>query len=309
MPRPDPALFDKFKSIRDHIKANCRDLERWPSYFDRRYYEFLSYFELLPEDYYPQILELGCGIGYQSAFLALISDKVTATDLPDEDIKTHTAGIEKARQLQKCIDIQNVEFIGTSAENLPFADNSFSMVFNSHVLEHIPDKVKALREIYRVLKPGGIHFCVVPASSEKFYSFFNYYLYILKRSIYHLFKKISGKNKSRLIAQNKIIHFERQLKSFPFPPSHGHSKSFISEYHEWKPDAWKNLILENAPFILLKQQTTQSNPLLPMLGTIFPKGAVYLHSLTRSKELKYGHIKFLKSVGINSVMIFQKPDA
>ncbi|QXP51768.1 class I SAM-dependent methyltransferase [Cellulophaga sp. HaHa_2_1] len=39
--------------------------------------------------------------------------------------------------------------------DLPFADNSFDIIFCNHVLEHIPDDTKAMEEIYRILKPNG----------------------------------------------------------------------------------------------------------------------------------------------------------
>ena len=41
---------------------------------------------------------------------------------------------------------------------LPFEDNSFDMIFCNHVLEHIPDDSKAMRELFRVLKKGGMEF-------------------------------------------------------------------------------------------------------------------------------------------------------
>ena len=39
--------------------------------------------------------------------------------------------------------------------NLPFDDNTFDTIFCNHVLEHIPDDTKAMKELYRVLKKGG----------------------------------------------------------------------------------------------------------------------------------------------------------
>jgi len=39
--------------------------------------------------------------------------------------------------------------------NLPFNDNEFDVIFCNHVLEHIPDDEEAMRELYRVMKPGG----------------------------------------------------------------------------------------------------------------------------------------------------------
>ena len=46
--------------------------------------------------------------------------------------------------------------------DLPFEDNSFDVVFCNHVLEHIEDDAKAMRELYRVLKPKGIGIFQVP---------------------------------------------------------------------------------------------------------------------------------------------------
>ncbi len=39
--------------------------------------------------------------------------------------------------------------------NLPFHDNNYDVILCNHVLEHIPDDVKAMQELYRVMKPGG----------------------------------------------------------------------------------------------------------------------------------------------------------
>jgi SAM-dependent methyltransferase len=46
--------------------------------------------------------------------------------------------------------------------NLPFEDNSYDIVLCNHVLEHIPDDTKAMQELYRVLKPGGMGIFQIP---------------------------------------------------------------------------------------------------------------------------------------------------
>lgn len=46
--------------------------------------------------------------------------------------------------------------------NLPFADNSFDIILCNHVLEHIPDDTKAMQELFRILKPGGMGIFQVP---------------------------------------------------------------------------------------------------------------------------------------------------
>lgn len=45
---------------------------------------------------------------------------------------------------------------------LPFADNTYDIIFCNHVLEHIPDDTKAMQELYRVLKPGGMAILQIP---------------------------------------------------------------------------------------------------------------------------------------------------
>jgi len=59
--------------------------------------------------------------------------------------------------------------------DLPFEDNNFDMVFCNHVLEHIEDDTKAMSELYRVLKPGGMGIFQIPQdlSLEKTYEDFN----------------------------------------------------------------------------------------------------------------------------------------
>jgi len=46
--------------------------------------------------------------------------------------------------------------------NLPFKDNSYDVILCNHVLEHIPDDTKAMKELYRILKPGGMAILQIP---------------------------------------------------------------------------------------------------------------------------------------------------
>lgn len=50
---------------------------------------------------------------------------------------------------------------------LPFDDNRFDLVFCNHVLEHIPDDRAAMRELYRVLKPGGTAVLQIPLDPSR----------------------------------------------------------------------------------------------------------------------------------------------
>lgn len=46
--------------------------------------------------------------------------------------------------------------------DLPFNENTYDIIFCNHVLEHIPDDTKAMQELYRVLKPGGMAILQIP---------------------------------------------------------------------------------------------------------------------------------------------------
>ncbi|MBW3519039.1 class I SAM-dependent methyltransferase [Flavobacterium sp. NKUCC04_CG] len=46
--------------------------------------------------------------------------------------------------------------------NLPFNDNTFDIVLCNHVLEHIPNDTQAMKELYRILKPGGMGIFQIP---------------------------------------------------------------------------------------------------------------------------------------------------
>lgn len=50
---------------------------------------------------------------------------------------------------------------------LPFKDNSYDVIFCNHVLEHIPDDDKAMEELYRILKPGGMAILQIPQDLNK----------------------------------------------------------------------------------------------------------------------------------------------
>lgn len=52
-------------------------------------------------------------------------------------------------------------------QSLPFPDNSFDVIFCNHVLEHVEDDAKAMRELYRVLRSGGFGIFQVPVDYSR----------------------------------------------------------------------------------------------------------------------------------------------
>jgi SAM-dependent methyltransferase len=100
--------------------------------------------------HFERALEIGAGTGYFSLNLvqAGVVGHATCTDISPGMLTTLQAN---ARRLE--ID---VDATACDAEDLPFEDDSFDLVFGHAVLHHLPDLDRAFSEFRRVLKPGGI---------------------------------------------------------------------------------------------------------------------------------------------------------
>jgi len=70
------------------------------------------------------------------------------------DINAAMLNVGRARLLDRGIH-GNVEYVQANAENLPFPENSFDCVTIAFGLRNVTDKARALKSMYRVLKPGG----------------------------------------------------------------------------------------------------------------------------------------------------------
>ncbi|MDH5279466.1 MAG: class I SAM-dependent methyltransferase [Actinomycetota bacterium] len=98
---------------------------------------------------YRDALEIGAGTGF---FLLNLAQSGVATRLSLSDI---SPGMVAAAQSNAQALGLEVDARVADAEHLPFADGSFDLVVGHAVLHHIPDVDRALREVLRVLRPGG----------------------------------------------------------------------------------------------------------------------------------------------------------
>jgi len=101
------------------------------------------------------VLDLGSGAGNDCFVARAIvgeTGKVTGIDFTE-------AMLEKAKVNAAKLGYTNIDFIKGDIENMPLPDNTYDVVISNCVLNLVPDKQKAFKEIYRLLKPGG-HFCV-----------------------------------------------------------------------------------------------------------------------------------------------------
>ncbi len=114
---------------------------------------------------YERALELGCGTGFFLLNLMQggIATKGSVTDLSPGMVK---------------VALRNAENLGldvdggvADAEAIPYEDNTFDLVVGHAVLHHLPDVEKSLREVLRVLKPGGRYvFAGEPSTIGDFYA-------------------------------------------------------------------------------------------------------------------------------------------
>lgn len=94
-----------------------------------------------------RVLDVGCGNGYILSRYALAGAHVSGVDITPTGVR-----LSRSRFAQMGLEGDIRE---ANAEQLPFQDESFDCVCSMGVLHHTPDMSSAIREIHRVLKPGG----------------------------------------------------------------------------------------------------------------------------------------------------------
>lgn len=127
--------------------------EKWSISFDERCIEYArDRFEHVAgptRTPYATALELGCGTGFFTLNLKLagVLEHGHVTDLSP-------GMVEVAKRNARSLGF-DVEGRVADAERLPYDDDTFDLVVGHAVLHHIPDVEQAMREVLRVLKPGG----------------------------------------------------------------------------------------------------------------------------------------------------------
>ncbi|MGH9691519.1 MAG: class I SAM-dependent methyltransferase [Candidatus Acidiferrales bacterium] len=93
------------------------------------------------------VLEIGCGIGVDALEWSRAGNRMVCVDYNLPSVEITRARFQDAGA--------SGTFINDDAENLPFADNTFDLIYSFGVLHHTPGTEKAIQEVYRCLKPGG----------------------------------------------------------------------------------------------------------------------------------------------------------
>ena len=97
------------------------------------------------------VLDLGCGAGLDLFLYA----KAVGSGGKLYGLDMSQAMIDKARKNLESVNIRNVEFLNVSADAIALPDASVHLVAANGIYNLSPDKDAVMREVYRVLKPGG----------------------------------------------------------------------------------------------------------------------------------------------------------
>lgn len=100
-----------------------------------------------------RVLEVGCGIGTDAALFARAGAEYTGVD-------SSSTALELARR-RFCLEGLDGRFIRATLTALPFADESFDLVYSHGVIHHVADPDGAVREFHRVARTGGMVIAMV----------------------------------------------------------------------------------------------------------------------------------------------------
>ena len=119
-------------------------------------------FERLPVGPGHRVLDMGCGGGRHAFALYRRGADVVALDMDAAELKD-VAGMFAAMAAEgEAPDGATAQAVRGTAYSLPFEDDSFDRIIAAEVLEHLPEDSRAMAELFRVLKPGGLIAVTVP---------------------------------------------------------------------------------------------------------------------------------------------------
>lgn len=170
------------------------------------------------------VLEVGSGTGAQLRELGSIAKSAIGVDLQSSYLKP-----------------PQDDFIYYDGVHLPFADNSFDVIYSSNTMEHVTDEPRLHLEMKRVLRPGGVAIHVVPSSAWRLWSTAIYYALLPKL----IFSFLSRTNDQRLlIAEEGFASSRRGIRSCMLdlicPARHGERGNRFTEWWHFRAASWSS---------------------------------------------------------------------
>jgi len=149
----------------------------------------------------PKILDIGCGNG--ALLLYLINTVGQRFSLEATGVDISAFDIEIARRQIAFFGVPNCRFEVADGQQLPFADASFDVVTALEIIEHLADPGNLLKEIRRVLKPGGTAVLTTPNGDTRLpvalFRFFNAVTFGALRKIFRLDVRTKGDEQDKQV--------------------------------------------------------------------------------------------------------------
>jgi SAM-dependent methyltransferase len=120
-------------------------------------------FQRLPIQSGTRLLDLGCGAGRHAFEAARRGARVVALDADRSELARVAAVAAAMAEADELPPSASIRTVASDATAMPFPDDAFDVVIAAEVLEHIRPDQRAMDEISRVLRPGGLAAVTVPA--------------------------------------------------------------------------------------------------------------------------------------------------
>jgi SAM-dependent methyltransferase len=109
-----------------------------------------------------RVLDMGCGGGRHAFALYRRGADVTALDMDAAELQDVAGMFTAMQEAGEAPQGARACAVRGTAYGLPFPDDTFDRIVAAEVLEHLPDDARAMHELFRVLRPGGLIAVTVP---------------------------------------------------------------------------------------------------------------------------------------------------
>jgi SAM-dependent methyltransferase len=227
-------MVDENAKLKERVRAFWQENPCGTKFADappgsRRFYELVEEHRYQKEWHIPgaagfektkglEVLEIGCGLGTDGAQFAKAGANYTGIDLTE-------AAVELAQRRFELFQLPGT-FRTADAETLDFPDNSFDIVYSHGVLHHTPDTAGAIREVHRVLRPGGR--AVVMLYHRDSYNY-RVNISILRRAGVQLLRWNSGVKLVHLFTGEAEVALREHARRLKHEGSYLGSEEFLSQ--------------------------------------------------------------------------------
>ena len=155
----------------------------------------------------PIVLDVACGTGDSTILLAKTLDhtRIHAIDISEKMLEIGKKKVENLKYEER----MKISFTNSSAENIVFHDDVFNAVFVAFGVRNFSDRVKGLKEILRVLKPGGTLVILELSEPQN----------VIVRWLYNLYFKNILPFIGKCVSGNKEAYryLQKTVEKFPMP--------------------------------------------------------------------------------------------